>query len=159
MRKGQWDTRTPWIFQVRRVPYPKWYWQATELQIHWGAPGHKLRVLWDIWPHKTNGNRTCFWWGECAQPEGNFQKMNFKRALLCHVVIVVISPPHVAPTFTPPHRHSPRQQAFTNPPPPTTDRHSFISNSCKLICCSEVSALRFQANSIWSSSASCFNKS
>ena len=40
-----------------------------------------------------------------------------------------------APTFTPPHRHSPRQQAFTNPPPPTTDRHSFISNNDELICC------------------------
>jgi hypothetical protein len=46
------------------------------------------------------------------------------------------------------NRHSPRQQAFSLPPPPTTDRHSFISINGKLTCCSEASALCFQAHSI-----------
>jgi hypothetical protein len=46
------------------------------------------------------------------------------------------------------NRHSPRQQAFTIPPPATTDRHSFISINGKLTSCSEASAFRFQAHSI-----------
>jgi hypothetical protein len=49
---------------------------------------------------------------------------------------------------SPHNRHSPRQQAFTIPPPATTDRHSFISINGKLTSCSEVSAFRFQAYSI-----------
>jgi hypothetical protein len=45
-------------------------------------------------------------------------------------------------------QHSPRQQAFNDPPLPTTDRHSSISNNDKIIYCSKASALRFQAHDI-----------